>query len=88
LEETTMQMTRRKTLAAGAAAGLALVAGIVGAQAAERHPAIRAAINSLQKAKADLQHADHDFGGHRAEAIESIDRAIEQLRVALKFDRR
>ena len=84
-----MQMTRRSTLAAaGTAAALALVAGVAGAQAAERHPAIRNAINALQKAKADLQHADHDFGGHRAEAIEAIDRAITQLRLALQSDRR
>ena len=80
-------MTRRSTLAAAGAAGLALVAASA-AHAAERHPAIRAAINALEKAKADLQHADHDFGGHRVEAIQSIDRAIEQLRTALKFDRR
>lgn len=84
-----MHMTRRTTLAAaGAAAGLALAAGIASAEARERHPAIRAAINSLEKAKMDLEHADHDFGGHRVEAIESIDRAINQLRLALQFDRR
>jgi hypothetical protein len=33
-------------------------------------------------------HARHDFGGHKMEAIQSIDRAIEQLRVAMRFDRR
>ncbi|HKW53060.1 MAG TPA: hypothetical protein VJO12_05155, partial [Stellaceae bacterium] len=72
---------------AAAAAGVTLAAGI-GSAHAERHPAIRAAINALEKAKLDLQHADHDFGGHRVEAIESIDRAIEQLRVAQRYDRR
>jgi hypothetical protein len=83
-----MQMTRRRTLAAAGAAGLTLVAGAAAAEPREHHPAIRAAINALEKAKADLQHASHDFGGHRAEAIESIDRAITQLRLALQFDRR
>ena len=83
-----MHLTRRSTLTAAGAAGLALVAGLASAEAAERHPAIRAAINSLEKAKLDLQHADHDFGGHRVEAIESIDRALEQLRTALRYDRR
>ena len=63
-----------------------MVAGVTSAHA-EPHPAIHAAINALEKAKFDLQHAAHDFGGHRVEAIGSIDRAIEQLRLALKFDR-
>jgi hypothetical protein len=54
----------------------------------ERHPAIRAAIRSLEKAKVELQHADHDFGGHRVEAIAAIDNAIAQLRVALQYDKK
>ena len=82
-----MHLTRRSTLTAAGAAGLALVAGISAAQA-EPHPAIRNAINALEKAKFDLEHAAHDFGGHRVEAIEAIDRAIEQLRIALRYDRR
>ena len=82
-----MHLTRRSTLTAAGAAGLALVAGISAAHA-EPHPAIRSAINALEKAKFDLEHAAHDFGGHRVEAIQSIDRAIEQLRIALRYDRR
>ena len=82
-----MRMTRRNLAAGAAAAGAVLAAGITSAHA-ERHPAIRAAINSLEKAKFDLMHADHDFGGHKMEAIQSIDHAIEQLRIAMRFDRR
>ena len=81
-----MHMTRRSTLTAAGAAGLALMAGI-GSARAEPHPAIRGAINALEKAKRDLEHAAHDFGGHRVEAIQAIDRALEQLRLALKYDR-
>jgi hypothetical protein len=86
-----MSISRRIALTTAAAGGLALIAGVASAEERERrerHPAIRAAINALQKAKADLQHADHDFGGHRAEALESIDRAMNQLRLALQSDRR
>ena len=54
---------------------------------AEPHPEIRAAIAALERAKTHLQHAAHDFGGHRVEAIGAIDRAHEQLRLALKFDK-
>jgi len=57
------------------------------AAAAEPHPEIRAAIGSLRHAKEHLEHAAHDFGGHRVEAIASIDHAIEQLDICLKFDK-
>jgi hypothetical protein len=53
----------------------------------EPHPEIRAAINSLRHAKEHLEHAAHDFGGHRVEAIGAIDRALEQLEVCLKYDK-
>ena len=55
--------------------------------AAERHPQIRAAIRSLEAAKDHLQHAAHDFGGHRAEAIEAIDQAHRQLEACLQYDK-
>jgi hypothetical protein len=35
-----------------------------------------------------MQHASHDFGGHRVAAIAACDRAIEQLRLALQYDKR
>jgi hypothetical protein len=54
----------------------------------ERHPEIRKAITSLERAKYALQHADHDFGGHRADALAATDKAIEQLRLALQYDKR
>ena len=54
----------------------------------EQHPEIRKAITQLQKAKYDLQHAAHDFGGHRVDAIAAVDKAIEQLRLALQYDKR
>ncbi|MGA2421500.1 MAG: hypothetical protein ABSG69_15595 [Candidatus Acidiferrum sp.] len=59
----------------------------VPAASPEPHPEIHAAINSLRHAKEHLEHAAHDFGGHRVEAIAAIDHAIEQLDVCLKYDR-
>jgi cysteine sulfinate desulfinase/cysteine desulfurase-like protein len=53
----------------------------------EAHPAIRAAIQALERAKADLQHASHDFGGHREDALKACDQAIQQLRQALQYDK-
>jgi len=54
----------------------------------ERNPHIRAAIHELREAKKDLETADHDFGGHRKEAVEAVDVAIRQLEKALKYDRK
>jgi hypothetical protein len=55
--------------------------------AAEPHPEIREALAALRRAKGHMEHAAHDFGGHRVEAIEATNRAIEQLELCLKFDK-
>ena len=54
----------------------------------EPHPEIRKAIEALERAKTDMKRASHDFGGHRVAALAACDRAIEQLRLALQYDRR
>lgn len=51
------------------------------------HPEIRDAIGSLRHAKEHLEHAAHDFGGHREEALHATDEAIHQLEICLKFDK-
>ncbi len=53
----------------------------------EPHPEIREAIGALRNARAHLEHAAHDFGGHRVEAIKAIDESIHQLQDCLKFDK-
>ena len=53
---------------------------------AEPHPEIREAIAALRRAKEHMEHAAHDFGGHRAEAIRATDAAIHQLEECLKYD--
>jgi hypothetical protein len=54
----------------------------------EHHPHIRAALRELQEAKQELQTADHDFGGHREEALKSCTEAIRQLQQALQYDKK
>jgi hypothetical protein len=54
---------------------------------AEPHPEIREAIASLRRAKEHMEHAAHDFGGHRVEAIRATDEAIRQLEICLKHDK-
>ena len=53
----------------------------------EPHPEIREAIASLRRAKEHMEHAAHDFGGHRVEAIRATDVAIHQLEECLRYDR-
>ena len=55
--------------------------------AAEPHPEIREALASLRRAKEHMEHAAHDFGGHRVEAIEATNQAIKQLEICLKYDK-
>lgn len=52
----------------------------------ERHPEIRAALEALHNAKAHLEHAAHDFHGHRVDAIRAIDEADRQLRICMEVD--
>ena len=73
--------------AAAASPAPAHAAAPAPAPAAEPHPEIRDAIAALQNARNHLNHAAHDFGGHRVDAIQAIDQAIAQLRICLKYDR-
>lgn len=57
------------------------------AAAAEEHPEIHEAISALRRAREHLQHARHDFGGHREEALRATDEAIHQLEVCLQYDK-
>jgi hypothetical protein len=43
------------------------------------------AIHLLQNVKVTLEAADHDYGGHRAQAVKDIGAAEKQLRVALEY---
>ncbi len=54
---------------------------------AEPHPQIREALAALRRAKQHMEHAAHDFGGHRVEALAATEKAIEQLEICLKYDK-
>lgn len=76
-----------KAKAPATPAASALPATPAATPAAERHPEIREALESLRRAKEHMEHAAHDFGGHRVEAIEATNQAIKQLELCLKFDK-
>ena len=54
----------------------------------EQHPEIRHAIQHLEQAKHSLENAAHDFGGHRAKALEHVNQALEECQQALSFDKK
>jgi len=49
------------------------------------HPRIAAAIRELHSAIEYMEHAPHDFGGHKARAIADSRKAIEQLELAMRY---
>lgn len=53
----------------------------------EKHPQIHEALEALRNSKQHLEHAAHDFGGHRMEAIHAIDEAIHQLEICMQYDK-
>ncbi len=60
---------------------------VAGPLAGERaaHPRIARAIHQLEDAVAYMEHAPHDFGGHKADAIAASRNAIAQLKLALAY---
>ena len=77
-----------KRFVSGLLLGIVLSAGVVTVTAQNEramHPRIAKAIEALKDARAYMQAAPHDFGGHKAEAIRATDDAIKQLNLALAY---
>jgi hypothetical protein len=74
---------RRVTLAVGHCVGSATLAAQQGE--AQMHPRIVKAIDAIKDARAYLQEAPWDFGGHKVAAMKACDDAIKQLREALEY---
>jgi len=53
---------------------------------AEPQPKMKEALEHLRQAKAALQAATADKGGHRVKAIEKVDEAITQVEKGIEFD--
>jgi hypothetical protein len=51
----------------------------------ERHPQIHGAMRALNVAARHLERAEHDFGGHRAKALELVKQAEGELKEALEY---
>jgi hypothetical protein len=64
-----------------------LVALAIGCMSGGGQPHMHAAMEELRAARADLEAANADKGGHRVHAIELTDAAIEQTRMGIDFAR-
>lgn len=69
-------------------AGLVLFMGIVASLALADQPYMQAARTDLQQARARLQAALANKGGHRVKAIEHVNLAIGYVNRGIAFDRR
>ena len=49
------------------------------------HPQIHMAMRGLSMAARHLEHAEHDFGGHRAKALALVKQAEGELQQALEY---
>ena len=52
---------------------------------AAEHPRIAKAIHELEDAIDYMEKAPHDFGGYKAQAIEDSRKAVQSLKMALKY---
>jgi hypothetical protein len=50
----------------------------------EPHPEIHAALEAMHNAKDHLEHASHDYHGHRVKAIEHLDQAIHEAEICME----
>jgi hypothetical protein len=78
-------ISRRKLLVAAGAAGLGVLAANVPEARASKYPKLDVALEQMRVARKELQDAGRVFGGHRAKAVEALNRAIEELDAAIKF---
>ncbi|HQR39633.1 MAG TPA: hypothetical protein PLF26_14685 [Blastocatellia bacterium] len=70
-----------------AVAGAGMVAASSG-QAADEQPHMRAALEALRKAEAELSVATADKGGHRVAAEKLVRQAISEVQAGIGYDNR
>jgi len=64
---------------------LGLVVGISVSVWAAKQPHMHAAMESLTKARTQLEKADPDKGGHREAAIKLVDQAMIEVKAGIEF---
>ncbi len=65
----------------------AIASGFVAGRASADQPHMQAALEHLRMAKVELEKADRDKGGHRANALRLTNDAIAEVERGINFDR-
>jgi hypothetical protein len=76
------------TFALASALTLVVGNGVVGSASAEPQPRMYAALEHLKHARIDLQQAPDNKGGHRARAIELLNRAIDETKLGIAYGKK
>jgi hypothetical protein len=79
---------KRKSLLSALVLFLTLATGFFAGHASAAQPHMRSALDHLREARAELDRADNDKGGHRARAIQLVNDAIHEVERGMQFDRR
>lgn len=66
---------------------LIIVIGYAAGCATGGQPHMEAALDNLRSARAELESANTDKGGHRGRAIELVDEAIGEVQAGIEFAR-
>jgi hypothetical protein len=61
-----------------------LLGSAMGSWASIHQPHMMAALEALQKAKIELEVAEHNKGGHRDKALQFVHKAIEQTKKGIE----
>ena len=69
----------------GMIVALCLIIGFAAGVWAERQPHMRAALDHLRAARAELKAASSDKGGHREAALRATDEAIKHVREGIGY---
>ena len=77
----------RNRIAAAFVLALVLFSGFFLGRLSADQPHMQAALDHLKAARAELEKADTDKGGHRNKAIRLVDDAIVQVEKGISFDR-
>ena len=79
-------MTLQRNMLVAVALVVGSVAGAAGMAIADQ-PYMHSALDNLRDARANLEHASADKGGHRVTAIGLVDQAITEVKAGIEYDR-
>jgi len=80
-------MVRRRVVITFLVVGL-IIGGAIGGYAKMHQPHMLAALDHLKDARAQLEMAEHNKGGHRVEAIKLTNAAIEEVKRGMEAGER